>query len=216
MILLEDINMKSLMLLCAILLFPISLVAEEIDLEIQHILFGSTPPELVPEKDRDMIIQRLHVFENSQENKIRRQATIALLNINDAPTIQRVIRDIGSSTPSARKVAAQALTQGCRNPEVISLLETSLFVSEEPDMELIQGEFLLPRQSVIASHAICRIIAESAAIPVATRDWARDLDDLPPDELREIIRTWWKENVSNIKAKNYDRVSPVSPPGETR
>lgn len=213
---LEDINMKPLMLLCAILLLPISLAAEQIDSQIQQILAGSMAPELVPAKDRDMVAEKLRLYADSQDVEVRRQATTALLNVNDTQTILRVVRDISSSSPPDRKVAVQALTHGCRNPEVINYLEDPLNISEDSGVELIQGEFLLPRQSVVASHAICRIIASSAAFPVATRDWAFNLNDVPPDELREIMRTWWEINAQYMKAKAYDQISTVSRSSEIK
>lgn len=205
--------MRPVLTACAfVFLVAASLVnaATERDAQLQRILDGTVDLTTLPDETRSRSIGELRGLAQSGETKIRQQATTALLNLNDTQTVHQVLQELGGSSARKRKVASQILAQGCRNPDILPALADVLFTDEEPGMELVQGEYLLPRRSTVAADAIRQIIASSPSFPPATREWAQTLARTKPDALRKTLRTWWHNNAAHIHARTYDRAAPVS------
>jgi hypothetical protein len=94
------------------------------------------------------------------------------------------------------------------NLDVISLIGQDLNRNESAYHREQVGEcFILDPISVQTARIIRTLILNSSEFSPAIRSWAKNLP-MDYNLFRQSMRTWWNQNESFLKARQYDRVEP--------
>ncbi len=201
--------MTKLLLCSACLLFlSLPLHGEGVLDDVQRILNGQLDVRGMNAETRTRYIEAVRKLAESGDRNAKRQAQTALINLGDTETIEAVMREFSSASGVSRKNAFRSLRHGCRNAGMLPRLAERLFLEEGTNMEVVNAEFYLPRQSVVAAETMREIIIRSSTFPSNVTAWAESLDTKDSKATRSSMRLWWSQNASLVQEELYAATRP--------
>ena len=135
-----------------------------------------------------------------------------LARLGDPETIDMLVNQLTDRNYRSPVSSPFSIFRDSKQPAVIPALSSLLFIEEGISSSVHRGRSYSP-SSLVAASIIIHILGDSDQFPEEVRQWARSLryPEFPQrEELRELVRAWWKVNEEAMQAGNYMKTRPLT------
>jgi hypothetical protein len=181
-------------------------------------LMASSPRNIavLTEGDRQILIR---YYRAKLEKLARKDETISrfeapqyrseLLKLGDPELIAQTLKAFQESAPGPVRNKAASDLLGTGRPETIALLAPAIMVDEPFVVPPPRGDVGSPLPfSYALANSLLGLVAKSAVFSDEVRKWAEDNRKVHPQKSLPVIREWWKQNESALRAGSFGAVKP--------
>jgi hypothetical protein len=138
----------------------------------------------------------------------RTRIDILLIDLGDQPTATRYIATAFGPEPTS---SAASVLFRAKQPSLLTSLGPFLLMDERVDIGKANERMTVPR-SVTAANLCLNLVQQCSEFDESAKQWARSLQAAAksPQQLREMVRTFWQDNAEHFITKNYQAVRPPS------
>jgi hypothetical protein len=159
-----------------------------------------------PENEKTAILAELRK-QADEDPLFAHRATRALVQLGDAETIQHYVQMFNEGREGREWRRAAKILKLAADPTVIARVAGQL-ANQESSGDILDGDVLMSPHSVLAAEIIIAVGAKATQMPTSVRAGFHNIQTHSPEEVRAVVRRWWKANQAAFDSGKFDRVAP--------